>query len=288
MSDRRNGAAAVVAHGIVPGVPGIPGVHDLEVCRHPQRAGLPRVMPRHEQSAGYADSGPALYLSPGAPSGTEGADLGFLRGTKSATDAKGGLASSTRVSSPDGSAASSPLRLQPPPPRSRGPDARPRPSPVIVVAADNGGHREFHNGVVAADIEPFAVDLTEARPLSGGIRGGLGARAPRITRHGPRTTKEEAAMSEATRTVDQDDERVRVSTWTFLAAGASTGHHRHEMDYVAVPITGGLLMVTDASGATIERQQVAGVPYSGTAGTEHEVVSASDAPVVFVEVELKG
>jgi beta-alanine degradation protein BauB len=33
--------------------------------------------------------------------------------------------------------------------------------------------------------------------------------------------------------------------------------------------------------------QVAGSPYLGTAGTEHDVVSATDATAVFVEIELK-
>lgn len=79
-----------------------------------------------------------------------------------------------------------------------------------------------------------------------------------------------------------------MTTWTFPAAGASTGHHVHELDHVAVPITGGRLAVTGADGEHSERLQVAGAPYFGTAGTAHEVVSASNAPLVFVEVELKG
>lgn len=33
--------------------------------------------------------------------------------------------------------------------------------------------------------------------------------------------------------------------------------------------------------------QMAGSPYLGTAGTEHEVISTSGQPIVFVEVELK-
>jgi len=33
---------------------------------------------------------------------------------------------------------------------------------------------------------------------------------------------------------------------------------------------------------------VAGEPYLGTAGTEHDVVNAGDRPAVFVEIELKG
>ncbi len=95
-------------------------------------------------------------------------------------------------------------------------------------------------------------------------------------------------MSAATPRVGTDDDRVRVTTWTFPASGASTGPHRHELDYVVVPVTGGRFVVTGPDGARRGTTQVAGEPYTGTAGTEHEVVSASDGPAVFVEVELKG
>ncbi len=78
---------------------------------------------------------------------------------------------------------------------------------------------------------------------------------------------------------------VRVSRWT-LARGRSTGHHRHEHDYVVVPVTGGVLNVVDASGARKTMHQVAGEPYAGSAGVEHEVVGADDGDVVFVEVEI--
>ena len=94
-------------------------------------------------------------------------------------------------------------------------------------------------------------------------------------------------MSAATARTVVDDDRVRVTTWTFPVAGASTGHHRHEMDYVVIPVTGGRFAVTDRDG-TRTMTQVAGQPYPGTAGTEHEVASADDGPVVFVEVELRG
>ena len=33
--------------------------------------------------------------------------------------------------------------------------------------------------------------------------------------------------------------------------------------------------------------EVAGTPYLGTAGTDHDVVSAGDEEAVFVEIELK-
>jgi hypothetical protein len=36
-----------------------------------------------------------------------------------------------------------------------------------------------------------------------------------------------------------------VTTWTFGAAGAATGQHRQEFDYVVVPVTGGRFEAVD-------------------------------------------
>jgi beta-alanine degradation protein BauB len=94
-------------------------------------------------------------------------------------------------------------------------------------------------------------------------------------------------MSQAKSTVNFDNEAIRVTTWTFEGAGEAIGRHTHEFDYVVVPVTGGLFEVNDPDGSVREMDQVAGVPYLGTAGTEHDVVSASDETVVFVEIELK-
>ena len=53
-------------------------------------------------------------------------------------------------------------------------------------------------------------------------------------------------MTPARAVVNVDDDRVRVTTWTFDAAGAATGEHRHEFDYLVVPVTGGTFKVIDA------------------------------------------
>ena len=94
-------------------------------------------------------------------------------------------------------------------------------------------------------------------------------------------------MTEARATVSVDDERVRVTTWTFEGAGAATGQHRHEFDYVVVPITGGAFRVIDRDDSEREMNQIAGAPYLGAAGTAHNVVNAADQKVAFVEIELK-
>jgi beta-alanine degradation protein BauB len=82
-------------------------------------------------------------------------------------------------------------------------------------------------------------------------------------------------------------EKVRVTTWTFGADGVSTGQHRHEFDYVVVPITGGAFIVNETDGSVREMAQVAGSSYLGTAGTAHDVANTPGHKVVFVEIELK-
>jgi beta-alanine degradation protein BauB len=94
-------------------------------------------------------------------------------------------------------------------------------------------------------------------------------------------------MAQARATVSVDDEQVRVTTWTFDGAGVAIGQHRHEFDYVVVPVTGGTFTVIDPDGSEREMNQVAGSPYLGTAGTAHDVVNATDLAAVFVEIELK-
>lgn len=94
-------------------------------------------------------------------------------------------------------------------------------------------------------------------------------------------------MESARPQVTIDDERIRATTWTFEAGGATTGAHVHEFDYLVVPVTGGIFTVTDAGGAVRTMTQIAGVPYSGSAGTSHEVGNIAGVAAVFVEVELK-
>ena len=49
---------------------------------------------------------------------------------------------------------------------------------------------------------------------------------------------------EAVPIVQVDNDRVRVTEWRF-APGAATGWHRHEFDYVVVPITTGTLLLKE-------------------------------------------
>ena len=60
-------------------------------------------------------------------------------------------------------------------------------------------------------------------------------------------------------TVFIDNERVRVTEWRF-APGAATGWHRHEMDYVVVPMADGVLELVEPG-----RRQAAGGARAGGA-----------------------
>jgi quercetin dioxygenase-like cupin family protein len=82
-----------------------------------------------------------------------------------------------------------------------------------------------------------------------------------------------------------DDERVRVTRWDFNP-GAETGWHRHEMDYVIVPVTDCAFLLEEPAG---ERRVdvAAGAAYRRDEGVEHNVVNGGGNPMSFVEVELK-
>jgi len=83
-----------------------------------------------------------------------------------------------------------------------------------------------------------------------------------------------------------DNPRTRVTEWRF-APGASTGWHRHELDYVIVPLSTGRLKLLDADGnETIAELQV-GVPYFREAGVEHDVINDNAFEFAFMEVEIK-
>jgi quercetin dioxygenase-like cupin family protein len=86
-------------------------------------------------------------------------------------------------------------------------------------------------------------------------------------------------------TVQIEDARVRVTEWRFRP-GEATGHHRHEMPYVVVPMTTGSLESRGPEGNAVA-QLTAGQAYTRPAGIEHDIVNANSFEFVFVEIELK-
>lgn len=86
-------------------------------------------------------------------------------------------------------------------------------------------------------------------------------------------------------TVFIDNERVRVLEWRF-APGAEVGHHRHELDYVVVPIMDGRIRVVTSEGEAVNQLKT-GRPYFRYAGVEHNVINANPTEFAFIEVEIK-
>ncbi len=91
------------------------------------------------------------------------------------------------------------------------------------------------------------------------------------------------AHAKAVLRVDNDD--VIVTEWQF-APGTATGEHRHNYDYVVVPLTGGTLRITSASGESFSTLSP-GVAYSRKAGVEHNVINNGTEYLAFVEIEMK-
>ena len=95
--------------------------------------------------------------------------------------------------------------------------------------------------------------------------------------------KDRPAM--ATQTVMIENERVRVSEWRF-SDGAETGHHRHEYDYIVVPMTTGDLKMVEIDGSENIASLAKGRPYFRSKGVEHNVINASGGDFAFIEIEL--
>lgn len=93
-------------------------------------------------------------------------------------------------------------------------------------------------------------------------------------------------MTEAVPTVQVDNDQFRVTEWRF-APGAETGWHRHEMDYVVVPMTTGQLKIELPDDEIMISDLTAGISYAREIGVEHNVINANDYEFVFVEVETK-
>ncbi len=89
----------------------------------------------------------------------------------------------------------------------------------------------------------------------------------------------------ATPKVHIENDRVIVTEWRF-APGANTGWHRHEHDYVVVPLMDGKVKLETKDGASFAEMKK-GVPYFRKVGVEHDVINANDGDYAFIEIELK-
>lgn len=89
----------------------------------------------------------------------------------------------------------------------------------------------------------------------------------------------------ATPTIQVENSRTIVTEWRF-SPGAETGWHRHQMDYVVVPMTSGTLTIESKLGSQTS-DLVRGVAYFRERGIEHNVINNNNFEFVFVETEIK-
>ena len=87
-------------------------------------------------------------------------------------------------------------------------------------------------------------------------------------------------------TVQIDDDKVKVTRWDF-SPGAETGWHRHEMDYIVVPLTDGALTAEMPDGSFVENKLTIGASHARLLGTAHNIIINNDSAHSFIEIELK-
>ena len=87
-------------------------------------------------------------------------------------------------------------------------------------------------------------------------------------------------------TVQLDDANVRITRWDF-APGAATGWHQHGWPYFVVLLTDAVMKIEAPDGQVSEVRLAAGQSYQRPAGIEHDVLNGGDAPMAFVEIEVK-
>lgn len=93
-------------------------------------------------------------------------------------------------------------------------------------------------------------------------------------------------MTHCTATQMIDDDRVRVTRFDF-EPGQDTGWYVHGFDYVITALTDCHMRLDSPDGASDLVTVPAGTCYRRDAGVSHNVTNAGDAPMSFVEVELK-
>jgi quercetin dioxygenase-like cupin family protein len=92
-------------------------------------------------------------------------------------------------------------------------------------------------------------------------------------------------MDTVTPVMQVDDGQVRVARWT-MRRGQDTGRHRHQYDYVVVPLANARMTVVDPDGTRSMHDLRMGVSYARTAGVEHTVGNEDDQTLDFVEIEI--
>lgn len=82
------------------------------------------------------------------------------------------------------------------------------------------------------------------------------------------------------------NERTRVTEWSFKKRGDNTGWHRHEYDYIVIPLFDGQLEINTGGPENTIAPMHNGAPYFREVGVEHDVINGNDFECKFVEIEF--
>ena len=90
----------------------------------------------------------------------------------------------------------------------------------------------------------------------------------------------------ATSNVQIDNNSVKITEYNF-SPGSETKYHKHEMDYIVVPINDGELLLVDKFGNKVKSKLKKGVSYFKESGVEHNVINSGSKDLKFIEIEIK-
>ena len=82
-----------------------------------------------------------------------------------------------------------------------------------------------------------------------------------------------------------DNKRTKVTEWSFSVKGDNTGWHKHDNDYVVIPLFTGDLCIFDGDKKSISSLSK-GLPYFRERGVSHDVINVNDFRCKFIEVEF--
>ena len=83
-----------------------------------------------------------------------------------------------------------------------------------------------------------------------------------------------------------ENDRTRVTEWRLDKGEIIPGWHRHEYDYVVVPLFDGFLDIDDKHKGRSRAEMKKGIPYFRELGVEHDVINANEFECAFVEIEF--
>ena len=93
------------------------------------------------------------------------------------------------------------------------------------------------------------------------------------------------SRTKASNEVQLDCDRFLITKWVF-SPNSETGWHRHNYDYIVVPLSDGQLSLETNKGESDSTLKKGG-SYARRKGVEHNVINKGLSEVSFIEIELK-